>query len=79
MPLSDLGKLEAKAAAQFLSKEDMKGVWSSPLSRAVYGAERIRDERGGLMGAPLTYPGFSELARGAWRGKTKVKWRLDKN
>eukprot|EP00520_Triparma_pacifica_P010549 CAMPEP_0118647922 /NCGR_PEP_ID=MMETSP0785-20121206/8871_1 /TAXON_ID=91992 /ORGANISM="Bolidomonas pacifica, Strain CCMP 1866" /LENGTH=228 /DNA_ID=CAMNT_0006540061 /DNA_START=102 /DNA_END=788 /DNA_ORIENTATION=- len=72
VPLSDLGKLEAKAAAQFLSKEEMKGVWSSPLSRAVYGAERIRDDRSGLMGEPLTYPGFSELARGAWRGKTKL-------
>jgi len=71
VPLSNLGKLEAKAAAEFLKKEDIKGVFSSPLSRAVYGAEQIRKDRNGLMHAPLTFPGFSELARGAWRCKSK--------
>ena len=45
VPLSDLGKMEAKAAAKFLEGYDIKGVFSSPLSRAVYGAEQIRKGR----------------------------------
>ena len=71
VPLSPLGKLEASAAAKFLEGYGMRRVVSSPLSRAVYGAERIREGRGGMEGGTRTLPGFSELKRGAWRGQTK--------
>jgi broad specificity phosphatase PhoE len=41
VPLSDLGKLEAQAAAEYLSQFDIARVFSSPLSRAAYGADQV--------------------------------------
>ena len=48
VPLSPLGQLEAAAAAEALKSQPLYGVHSSPLSRAVYGAEQIRKYRSGL-------------------------------
>ena len=72
VPLSPLGKDEASAAAAFLKPSALSSVFSSPLSRAVYGAEEIRKGRSNLRAdVPATFDGFSELKRGAWRGKSK--------
>ncbi|GMH70106.1 hypothetical protein TL16_g05326 [Triparma laevis f. inornata] len=77
--LSPLGKKEATAAGQFLFQYKLHSVWSSPLSRAVYGAEEVRKEQKSFSPTQKqnTLPGFSELCRGAWRGKTKEEIGLD--
>ena len=48
VPLSPLGKQEAAAAAEALRPYELYGVHSSPLSRAVFGADEIRKGRAGL-------------------------------
>jgi probable phosphoglycerate mutase len=74
VPLSPLGKLEAIAAAQYLKDFTLHQVASSPLSRAVFGAQQIVQ----AMDASNTsttksifiHDGFRELNRGSWSGKT---------
>ena len=71
VPLSPLGEAEATAAAGWLKPYPLHSVFSSPLSRAVFGAEEIRKGRTNLAmpeNVPLALPGFKEMARGAWRG-----------
>ncbi|GMH97977.1 hypothetical protein TrST_g13818 [Triparma strigata] len=76
--LSPLGKKEATAAAEYLSQYTLHSVYSSPLSRAVYGAEEVRKSRSfSSKQETLTLPGFSELCRGAWRMKTKDEIGLE--
>ncbi|MGK3737665.1 MAG: hypothetical protein ACI90V_004512, partial [Bacillariaceae sp.] len=75
--LSSLGEAEAIAAARYLQYYDLDFVVSSPLSRAIFGAEQIvalqknlsnnEDEEGVVQ-----MDGFKELDRGAWCGMTKV-------
>ncbi len=80
VPLSPLGEAEARAAAEALKTFELDGVYSSPLKRAVYGADRIRDGRSGMRCCstmPKTLNGFSELDRGDWRGKSKEDIGID--
>jgi broad specificity phosphatase PhoE len=83
VPLSPLGEREAQAAAEYLSRFDISRVYSSPLSRAVYGAEQVllRQKERRRSSPPPSGPaapggvaildGFTELDRGAWCGLTK--------
>jgi len=74
--LSELGKLEAKAAAVYLSQFGLQNIASSPLSRAIFGAEEILSLQRSSVSpkqqkAVIIYDGFTELDRGSWCGKTK--------
>jgi broad specificity phosphatase PhoE len=82
VPLSPLGQDEAKAAAIYLSRFDLQVVASSPLSRAIYGAQQVMDRQqqqqqqqqqkpDPVVDDMLILEGFRELQRGAWQGKTK--------
>lgn len=82
VPLSPLGKREAQAAAQYLQQFELSHVFSSPLSRAVYGAEQVMKYQqssnvvnGGVGGCKIdsivVLDGFKELDRGDWCGLTK--------
>jgi broad specificity phosphatase PhoE len=71
VPLSPLGEKEAVAAAEYLSQFQLSRIYSSPLSRAVFGAERIAELQP-ISGVPMQQlEGFTELDRGDWCGKTK--------
>jgi probable phosphoglycerate mutase len=72
VPLSPLGEKEARAAAQYLQQFDLQHVASSPLSRAVYGANQVLELQGSNNSDDLVVlEGFVELDRGAWCGLTK--------
>lgn len=71
VPLSPLGEQEAKAAGEFLKSFDLEYVVSSPLSRAVYGAEQVLLMQNNQSTDIVKLDGFKELDRGAWCGKTK--------
>lgn len=71
VPLSPLGEFEAKAAALYLEQFDLDFVVSSPLSRAVFGAEQITGLQKNKEVAVVKMEGFRELDRGSWCGKTK--------
>lgn len=84
VPLSPLGKQEAKAAAEYLSNYNLQHVFCSNLSRAIYGAEQClqlqkrrkasttTDERNTVPPKEIeVLKGFKELDRGDWCGKTK--------
>ena len=70
--LSPLGEQEAAAAARYLAQFDLEHVFSSPLSRAVFGAEEVRkmQARGNELAITIN-DGFKELDRGSWCGLTK--------
>jgi broad specificity phosphatase PhoE len=70
VPLSPLGEAEAKAAASYLQQFDLEYVVSSPLSRAVFGAEQVLSMQNGLQNI-VQIDGFKELDRGSWCGMTK--------
>ena len=76
IPLSAAGRDEAAAAAALLARtEAPTAVWSSPLSRAVYGAARVCEAcgvRGGAR-AVVEDAGFTEVARGDWVGLTEAE------
>jgi len=69
--LSSLGEAEAKAAAMSLQQFDLDFVVSSPLSRAIFGAEQILALQKNKETAVVKMEGFRELDRGSWCGKTK--------
>ena len=89
VPLSPLGEQEAQAAAMYLQEfaSDIDLVVSSPLSRAVYGADQVMEflstkPKSTTENEPsdtgiipqrkqVTMEGFRELDRGSWCGKTK--------
>ncbi len=75
VPLSDLGKEEAKAAALYLQQFDLSFIVSSPLSRAVFGAKQVLTLQQAMKSSShhelLILDGLTELNRGAWCGKTK--------
>eukprot|EP00929_Paragymnodinium_shiwhaense_P000213 TRINITY_DN100462_c0_g1_i1.p1 TRINITY_DN100462_c0_g1~~TRINITY_DN100462_c0_g1_i1.p1 ORF type:complete len:326 (-),score=54.33 TRINITY_DN100462_c0_g1_i1:250-1155(-) len=68
--LSERGKEEARAAAEYLLTEAPKldAIYASNLSRAIYGAERIADGRGLTVKQD---PRFTEINRGVWVGMTR--------
>lgn len=72
VPLSPLGKLEAIAAAQYLRNFSLHRVASSPLSRALFGAQQIVQgmEANTATHSIFIHDGFRELNRGSWSGKT---------
>lgn len=69
--LSKLGELEAKAAGMYLKQIDLQYIAASPLSRAIYGANQVKDYQKSSQQDLKIYPGFTELDRGDWCGKTK--------
>ena len=74
VPLSRLGEKEAQAAGQYLKglDADIDVVVSSPLARAVYGAERVLEQQSNVAEPEVwVLEGFKELDRGAWCGQTK--------
>jgi probable phosphoglycerate mutase len=71
IPLSALGKQEAVAAAQYLEQFDLEHVAASPLSRAVFGANKVMELQRNLDIDLIIKEGFTELDRGSWSGKTK--------
>jgi broad specificity phosphatase PhoE len=82
VPLSPFGQQEAIAAGKFLSQHEIIGplskIYSSNLTRAIYGAEQVRilqQQQQHNEGTPsplevIQVPGFMELNRGEWCGKT---------
>lgn len=73
VPLSPLGEDEAKAAAAYLEQINLEYVVSSPLSRAVFGAEQVLSMQSSdsLETTDIVQlDGFRELDRGSWCGKT---------
>lgn len=72
VPLSKLGEEEAQVAAHYLQQFDLEYVVSSPLSRAIYGAEQVLSlQRNCKDNKVMIIQGFTELDRGDWCGKTK--------
>ena len=69
--LSPLGEEEAKAAALYLEQFDLEFVVSSPLSRAVFGAEQVLGLQKKTDLDVVKMEGFKELDRGSWCGMTK--------
>mmetsp|Transcript_37482 Transcript_37482/g.67799 ORF Transcript_37482/g.67799 Transcript_37482/m.67799 type:complete len:264 (-) Transcript_37482:48-839(-) len=70
--LSEQGKEEAEAAADYLLEEapDLDAVYSSNLSRAIYGAEKIAEGRNLKV---VTDARFTEINRGVWVGLNKAE------
>lgn len=74
VPLSPLGQQEAVAAGAYLRAFSLSNVFSSPLSRAIYGATSVleqqqqQDDKDKEL---IVLEGFRELDRGIWYGKTK--------
>jgi phosphoserine phosphatase len=72
VPLSKLGELEAQAAGEYLSRFALCKVFSSPLSRAIYGAKEVRSRQHNAANMDVVVlEGFKELDRGDWCGLTK--------
>jgi broad specificity phosphatase PhoE len=85
VPLSPLGQQEAVAAGAYLRAFALNSVFSSPLSRAIYGAnavleqQQVKEEQDdkddAIVGQQaqelIILEGFRELDRGAWYGMTK--------
>ena len=70
VPLSPLGEEEAVSAAQYLSQFELAAVFSSNLSRAIYGAEQVCKLQKAVDHV-VQLEGFMELDRGDWCGKTE--------
>ena len=79
VPLSELGKREAKAAAKYLKQFSLQHVASSPLSRALFGAKQITesDDNATTLSDIFVHDGFRELNRGSWALKTAEEIGLD--
>ncbi|MDQ3955472.1 MAG: histidine phosphatase family protein [Actinomycetota bacterium] len=65
VPLTDLGRSQAKETARALSTFDVDAVYSSDLSRSIDTATAIADEHG--LGV-TTDPAFREIDQGEWTG-----------
>ena len=61
VPLSPLGQLEAKAAADYLESFELAAVFSSPLSRAKYGAEQVLSRQSSAKASVTLLEGLREL------------------
>mmetsp|Transcript_8374 Transcript_8374/g.20065 ORF Transcript_8374/g.20065 Transcript_8374/m.20065 type:complete len:287 (-) Transcript_8374:123-983(-) len=76
--LSPLGEAEAKAAALYLQQFNLYSVFSSPLSRAVFGADQVLGLQNYKENMSVKkMDGFKELDRGSWCGKTKDEIGLE--
>jgi broad specificity phosphatase PhoE len=78
--LSDLGKQEAKVAAEYLKQFELQHVAASPLSRAKFGANEVlsRQNSSSLSSSKIKiFDGFTELDRGEWCGMTKDEIGID--
>ena len=76
VPLSELGQLEAQAAADYLSQYSLDLVVASPLQRAIYGAQQVLAQQSSHLEQHtevLILEGLKELDRGAWCGLTKAE------
>jgi broad specificity phosphatase PhoE len=67
LPLNERGKLQARAAADYLSGLDFSAFYSSPLLRAVETAELIAAPHRGEV-RPLQF--FIDVDYGQWSGKS---------
>lgn len=71
VPLSATGQREAHAAARILGqREKVDRLWSSPLSRAVFGARCIAVAQGLPEQTIVMEDAFREVDRGGWVGLT---------
>jgi len=66
VPLSAQGKHQAAAAGEYLAHEDLDCIVSSPLSRAVFGAQQVQMRHSKLD--ILEIDRFREIDRGRWVG-----------
>ena len=73
VPLSPLGELEAKAAGMFLQQYNVDKIASSPLKRAMFGANQVLKYQNSYEKDIEIYQGFTELDRGEWCGRTKAE------
>lgn len=71
VPLSEIGREEAQEAGSALREEPLQGIYASPLSRAVFGAEAIGAHFRGLT--IQQDADFREIGRGRWVGLTKAE------
>lgn len=65
VPLTDLGRSQAKETARALSTFEIDAVYSSDLSRSIDTATAIADEHGLEV---ATDPAFREIDQGEWTG-----------
>jgi broad specificity phosphatase PhoE len=70
--LSALGKEEAKVAGMYLQQFPLSNLYSSQLSRSIYGAEQVLQYQNSICQTLqlVKLKGFNELDRGEWTGKT---------
>ena len=63
VPLTLLGQKEACVAADYLSRSKLTAVYTSPLSRAFYGAQQVgaRQQQQETLLTPIRLQGLSEL------------------
>ena len=65
--LSSEGMAEAREAGRQLRSENLNAIYASPLSRAQFGAKQVAEGRNMQI---RTEPGFLEIDRGRWLGRT---------
>lgn len=85
IPLSDLGRAQARRLAEVLADKHLDAIYSSPLSRALDTANSVAAEHGLEV---QVVDDLSELNVGQWSGKTwaevrqiwpelEIKWRAN--
>lgn len=84
VPLSQRGEAEAQAAAAAISERhaaEICQIWSSPMSRALYGARRVSECVAAKCGAASLevqpFEAFRELDRGLWTNMTQAEVEAD--
>lgn len=74
VPLSSVGREQARRLAERLEREDISGIYASPLQRASETASII----GERLGLPVVIePGLAEIHHGAWEGLTAHQVRAE--
>ncbi|KAG8464768.1 hypothetical protein KFE25_010136 [Diacronema lutheri] len=76
VPLSELGKQQAIAAAAEANALRISHVYSSPLSRAVFGAEKVVEAQSSRPGLSIERD-LREVDRGAWGGRPRTEIELE--
>jgi broad specificity phosphatase PhoE len=67
MPLSDAGREQAKALAEYFTGKGVEAIYTSPMARAVQTARMINEEIKG----PVTFcTSLKEVDMGSWEGLT---------
>ncbi len=74
VPLSSVGQQEARRAGSFIACHALDYLFSSPLSRARFGAEQVLEGRSGLVLQEDN--SFREIDRGSWVGLTPEELEL---